>query len=183
MLLVKNPPSNAGDTADAGPIPGLGRSPEMGNGTPLQYSCLEYSMGRGPWQAIVHRPQFMGPQRVGHDWVSDWNELAKYPSFLTVSTWWYLHTLFTSRFHYWVRISWRRSLGISLIMHPWWLPWLAEHGKHEWMVFCAYEPPGGLVKSRFCFSKSEMKLKICICIKSKLSGDADAAPTTLLSKV
>ena len=93
----------------------------------------------------------------------------KYPSFLTVSTWWYLHTLFTSYFHYWVRISWRRSLGISLIMHPWWLPWLAEHGQQELDGFCAYEPPRGLVKSRFCFSKSAMEQKICICIKSKLS--------------
>ena len=70
-LLVKNPPSNAGDARDAGSIPGLGRSPEMGNGTPLQYSCLEYSMGRGAWQAIVHRPQFMGPQRVRHDWATE----------------------------------------------------------------------------------------------------------------
>ena len=65
--VVKNPPANVGDARDAGSIPGLGRSPEMGNGTPLQYSCLEYSMGRGAWQAIVHRPQFMGPQRVRHD--------------------------------------------------------------------------------------------------------------------
>ena len=42
---------NAGD-------PGLilwsGRSPEEGNDNPLQYSCLENSMDRGPWQAIVH---------------------------------------------------------------------------------------------------------------------------------
>ena len=37
-----------------GLIPGLGRSPGVGNGTPLQYSCLENSMGRGPWQATVH---------------------------------------------------------------------------------------------------------------------------------
>ena len=35
-------------------IPGLGRSSRVGNGTPLQYSCLENSMGRGAWQAAVH---------------------------------------------------------------------------------------------------------------------------------
>ena len=35
-------------------IPGLGRSPGEGNGYPLQYSCLENSMGRGAWQATVH---------------------------------------------------------------------------------------------------------------------------------
>ena len=34
--------------------PGLRRSPEEGNGYPLQYSCLENSMDRGAWQAIVH---------------------------------------------------------------------------------------------------------------------------------
>ena len=42
---------NAGDTVL---IPGLGRSPGEGNGNPLQYSCLENSMDRGAWQAVVH---------------------------------------------------------------------------------------------------------------------------------
>ena len=36
-----------------GSIPGLGRSPGEGNGNSLQYSCLEYPMDRGAWQAIV----------------------------------------------------------------------------------------------------------------------------------
>ena len=36
--MVKNPPASAGD---AGLIPGSGKSPEGGNGYPLQYSCLE----------------------------------------------------------------------------------------------------------------------------------------------
>ena len=35
-------------------IPGLGRSPEKGNGNSLQYSCLENPMDRGVWQAAVH---------------------------------------------------------------------------------------------------------------------------------
>ena len=35
-------------------ISGLGRSPREGNDNPLQYSCLENSMDRGTWQAIVH---------------------------------------------------------------------------------------------------------------------------------
>ena len=38
---------------DPGSIPGSGRSPEEGNGNPLQYSCLENFMGRGAWQATV----------------------------------------------------------------------------------------------------------------------------------
>ena len=49
--MVKNPPANAGD---AGSIPGSGRSPGEGNGSPLQY-CLENSMDRGAWQATVPR--------------------------------------------------------------------------------------------------------------------------------
>ena len=51
--LVKNSPANAGDPRDMGSIPGSGRSPGVGNGNPLQYSCLENSKGRGVWQATV----------------------------------------------------------------------------------------------------------------------------------
>ena len=39
---------------DPGLIPRLGRSPGEGNGNPLQYSCLENSMDRGAWRAMVH---------------------------------------------------------------------------------------------------------------------------------
>ena len=53
--VVKNLPPNAGDTRESGSIPGLGRSPSVGNGNPLQYSCLENSKDRGAWQAIVRR--------------------------------------------------------------------------------------------------------------------------------
>ena len=45
--VVKNPPANVRDTRDAGSIPELGRPPGGGNGTPLQYSCLENSMDTG----------------------------------------------------------------------------------------------------------------------------------------
>ena len=51
VLVVKNLPANTGDARDEGSIPGLGRSPGGGNGTPLQYSCLENSMGREVWWA------------------------------------------------------------------------------------------------------------------------------------
>ena len=47
VLLVKNLPANARDTRDEGPIPGLQRSPGIGNGNPLQYSCLENPMNLG----------------------------------------------------------------------------------------------------------------------------------------
>ena len=39
---------------DMGLIPGLGRSPGGGHGTPLQYSCLENPIDRGAWWATVH---------------------------------------------------------------------------------------------------------------------------------
>jgi len=47
--VVNNLPANGGDTRGASLIPGLGRCPGEGNGNPLQYSCLENPMGRGPW--------------------------------------------------------------------------------------------------------------------------------------
>ena len=52
--VVKNPPANAGDTRNMGSIPGLGRSPGVGNGYPLQYSCLRNPMDRGAWWVTVH---------------------------------------------------------------------------------------------------------------------------------
>ena len=45
---------SACNVGDLGSIPGFGRSPEKGNGNPLQYSCLENPMDRGAWQAIIH---------------------------------------------------------------------------------------------------------------------------------
>ena len=53
-LVVKNLPVNAGDLRDLGLTPGSGRSPGVGNGTPLQCSCLENPMDRGAWYAAVH---------------------------------------------------------------------------------------------------------------------------------
>ena len=52
--VVKNPPANAGDVRDMGSVPGLGKSLREGNGTPLQYSCVENPMDRGAWQTAVH---------------------------------------------------------------------------------------------------------------------------------
>ena len=46
-LVVKKPPTKAGDIRDADSAPGSGRSPGEENGNPLQYSCLENSMDRG----------------------------------------------------------------------------------------------------------------------------------------
>ena len=46
--------ASAYNTGDLGSIPGLGRSPGEGNGTPLQYSCLKNPMDQGAWWATVH---------------------------------------------------------------------------------------------------------------------------------
>ena len=54
VVVVKNSPANAGEARDLGLIPGSGRSLGEGNGSPLQYSSLENSMGRGDWWATVH---------------------------------------------------------------------------------------------------------------------------------
>ena len=50
--VVKNAPAKAGDARDASSIPESGRF--SGNGNPFQDSCLENSMDRGAWWAIVH---------------------------------------------------------------------------------------------------------------------------------
>ena len=59
-LVEKNAPSNAGDRQ----FRSLGweSPPGVGNGNPLQYSCLENSMDRGAWWATVH-----GVARVRHN--------------------------------------------------------------------------------------------------------------------
>ena len=51
--VVKKPPANAGDARDSNLIPELGISPGIGNGNPIQYSCLENSMDREVWQDTV----------------------------------------------------------------------------------------------------------------------------------
>ena len=65
--VVKNLPVNAGKEREEGSIPGLGRSPEAGNGDPLQYSCLRNPVDRGAWRAIVH-----GAAK-GWAWLSNWH--------------------------------------------------------------------------------------------------------------
>ena len=52
--MVKNPPASAGDIRDVGLIPGSRRFPGQHSNS-VQYSCLENSMDREAWRAIVHR--------------------------------------------------------------------------------------------------------------------------------
>ena len=63
VLVVKNPPANAGDLRNQGLISGLGISAEGGHGNPLQYSCLSFPWTKNPGELL-----FLGSQRDRHDW-------------------------------------------------------------------------------------------------------------------
>ena len=54
FLFGSDGKESACNAGDPGSVPESGRSLGEGNGYPLQYSCLENSMDRGAWQAIVH---------------------------------------------------------------------------------------------------------------------------------
>ena len=51
--MVNNLLANAEDKRETGLIPGSARSSEVGNGNPLQYSCLGNPTDRGAWWATV----------------------------------------------------------------------------------------------------------------------------------
>ena len=53
--MGKEPACNAGDAGNMGSIPGSERCPGAGHSKPLQFSCLENSMDRRAWWAIVYR--------------------------------------------------------------------------------------------------------------------------------
>ena len=55
VLVVKNPPANAGDIRDVGSIPVSERPLGGGHGNALQYSCLENPMDLEALWATVHR--------------------------------------------------------------------------------------------------------------------------------
>ena len=78
--VVKHLPANA---EGMGLTPGSGKSPGEGNGNPLPYSCLENSIDRGVWWAIVHKVA-----RVRDDFS------AKPPPFIL-----YKHKLYSIYFH------------------------------------------------------------------------------------
>ena len=62
--MVKNPLANVEDARDVGSIPGLGRSPGVGNDNPLQYSSLENPMARGAWGPTVCRGKGLDTTKV-----------------------------------------------------------------------------------------------------------------------
>ena len=80
--VVKKLPDNAGDERDMDLISGSGRSPREGNGSPLQYSCLENSMDIGAWLATVpgcsalDTTEHMHP--LTHVSITDYQQLFKF---------------------------------------------------------------------------------------------------------
>ena len=63
---------NAGDTGNAGSIPGLRRSPGEGYGNPIQYSHLRNPVDRGTWWATVKKVT-----KSQHDWATKHTLYAK----------------------------------------------------------------------------------------------------------
>ena len=70
--------ASAYNAGDPGVIPGSGRSPGEGNGTPLQYSCLENPMDRGVWWATIHGV------------AKSWTQLSDFTSLYNISSYYYL---------------------------------------------------------------------------------------------
>ena len=60
-----------GDAEDMGLIPGSGRSPGIGTGNSLQYSCLEYYTDGKAWWATVYG------DTKGQTWPSDWTHVVQ----------------------------------------------------------------------------------------------------------
>ena len=84
-LVVKNPPANSGDARDMSSIAGAGSSPGVGNGTPLQYSCMEKYHEQGslagcsPWG-------WKQSDMTEHIHILIWNCLIIYPVFNLINT-------------------------------------------------------------------------------------------------
>ena len=70
--MVKNLPASARDSGHMGMIPGLGRSPGVGNGNPLQYSFLQNPRTEEPGEVLS-----MGQKMVRHDWTHTHTTLMK----------------------------------------------------------------------------------------------------------
>ena len=97
--MVKNLPANAGDACS---IPGSGRYPGGGtHGNPPQYSCLNNSMDRGPWQPIVcgvakSRTRLSNLTTTCIKQISNKDVLYKYSCYLVTT---FFHHLIANYFH------------------------------------------------------------------------------------
>ena len=110
MTQVENLPANAGDTGDAGSIPGSGRSPGGGHGYPLQYSCLENPMDRSL------------------EGYSLWDHKELHTTYHTWGLPWWLSCKESATLKTWVRsLGWEDPLEKGKVAHSsilaWRIPW------------------------------------------------------------
>ena len=89
--MVKTPPANAGDAGDVTLIPGSGRPPGEAKDNALQCSCLESSMDRRAWRAIVHGVTKRWTQ------LSNWAHVYLYMHFILVYIKNYFHSHWEKR--------------------------------------------------------------------------------------
>ena len=147
VLMLKNPPANAGDLRDAGSIPESGRSPGGANGNPLQYPCLENPLDTGIWRATVHR--------VAQSWTR--MKRLSTQTGKTFSAW--CTILWALQMHMVTQplSSWRcttvRAPYWDIPCVPVWSASLSAHGNH-WSVSCSY---------RFCSSSMSYKWNHPLC--------------------
>ena len=81
--MVKNPSASAGDLRDVGLIPGSGRSPGGGHGSPLQYSCLENLMDRKKKKKKKFQDKY---QNCNREYTGYWKAEAAKTSKITTRT-------------------------------------------------------------------------------------------------
>ena len=98
-LVVKNLPASAGEIRDTGSFLGWG-----GHGNPLQYSCLENHMERGPWQATVHRVA------QNHKWL---RQFSMHASWFTIL---YLFQVYKVMIQYFTNLYFIRYLIIKYLV-------------------------------------------------------------------
>ena len=72
--MVKNPPANAGEAGDAGSIPGMGRSPRVGNDKPTPV----FLPGKSHKKKSLVDYKSMGLQKVGHNWVTEHTHMRRH---------------------------------------------------------------------------------------------------------
>ena len=172
---------NSGEAKDVGSIPRSGRSPGEGNGNPPQHSCLEDSMDRGAWQAIVcgvTKSQTglstlqQTRRRLEHEWMmfeahrrpSQWTQVSHLTAQVTA-----LQRVVSEQL--WVILQWRCPLQrCSLTSSPgssqahrvriWAKGTLRQGGKSLWGPL-----RGALPLGCFVFSRTLPEGGICIFVK------------------
>ena len=124
--MVKNLPANAGNV---GLIPRPGRFSGGGNGNPLQYSCLENSMDRGAWRAIVHGVAELDMSKHTHT-----QGQATFPMWNLCSSPGYQQLVAQTFF---LVSVWRFQKGLLMLYLFWGLQWLPQSTKSLlWMEWC-----------------------------------------------